>query len=166
MVDQPQVDKTGTFRLEKVPPGKYWLGLGVDKVYVKSMRLGSTAIDGAILDLSNGSGPADLTLLLSAATGSTSGTVQDDRGTAAGTVVVLTEAGPETGFDAQKATAGPDGTYTFANLPPGSYRLVAVEESNPAIRDNDVLGYDNLMETVEVQAGAKVTKDLKRRMPE
>jgi hypothetical protein len=166
MTAQPQVDKTGAFRLEKVPPGKYWLGLGVDKAYVKSMRLGSTAIEGAILDLNNGSGGAGLSILLSAATGSISGTVQDDRGTAAGTVVVLTEAGPETGFDTRKTTAGADGTYTFANLPPGSYRLVAVEESNPSIRENDVLGYDNLMETVEVQAGSKVTKDLKRRMPE
>ncbi len=162
-----RVAADGTFRLEKVPPGKYWLGLADDKAYVKSMRLGSTAIEGAVLDLSNGSNETDLSLLVSAATGSISGTVQDDKGSAAGTVVVLVEGGPkETGFDYRQATAGNDGTYTIPNLPPGSYKLVAVQESDPAIRNDDVLGYENLLETVEVGAGEKVTKDLKRRMPE
>jgi hypothetical protein len=156
----------GTFDWRKVPPGKYWLGLADDKAYVKSMRLGSTVIEGAVLDLSNGSNATDLSLLLSASSGSISGTVQDDKGNAAGTVVVLVEAGPEeTGFEARNATAGADGTYTIANLPPGSYKLVAVDESDPAILNNDVLGYENLMETVEVGVGEKVTKDLKRRMP-
>jgi hypothetical protein len=146
----------GTFRLEKVRPGKYRLGFSDHRVYVKSMRLGTTAIDGALLDLSNGSGGADLTLLLSAATGSVSGTVQ------AGTVVVLTEAGEETGFDTRQATAGPDGTYTINNLPPGSYKLVAVSDAEP----DNLLGYENQMETVEVGTGEKVTKDLQRRTPE
>ena len=114
------------------------------------MRLGSTPIDGPVLDLSNGSGGADLTLLLSAATGSISGTVQ------AGTVVVLT------GFDDRKATAGPDGTYTIDHLPPGSYQIVAVWDTEPV----NLIGYENLMETVDVGPGEKVTKDLQVRTPE
>jgi hypothetical protein len=165
-VSAPQVGRDGTFSLEKVPAGKYKLSLGDDKEYVKSMRLGSTAIEGAVLDLSNGSGGADLAVLLSASTGSISGIVTDDKGNAAGTVVVLTEAGEETDFEPRRATAGADGTYTFANLPPGTYKLVAVEENDPATQGNDVLGYENLMEIVEVGVGEKATKDLKRRMPE
>lgn len=163
---QPQVGKDGAFRLEKVPAGKYWMSQASDKAYVKSMRLGSMEIDGAVLDLSNGSGGADLTLLLSAATGSISGTVQDDQGNAAGTVVVLTDATGETDFDPRRTTAGSDGSYTFANLPPGSFRLVAVQESDPEIQGDVVPGYENLMETVDIGAGEKVTKNLKRRMPE
>ena len=140
----------GTFRLVGVRAGKYRLGFSDERVYAKSMRLGSTPIDGPVLDLSNGSGGADLTLLLSAATGSISGTVQ------AGTVVVLT------GFDDRKATAGPDGTYTIDHLPPGSYQIVAVSDTEPV----NLIGYENLMETVDVGPGEKVTKDLQVRTPE
>jgi hypothetical protein len=161
-----QVGKDGTFRLEKAPEGKYWMGLGYPEAYVKSMRLGSMAIDGAVLDLSNGSNERDLSLLVSAATGSISGTVQDDQGNAAGTVVVLTDAGEESAFGPRQTTARADGVYTFANLPPGSFKLVAVQESDPEIDGGAVLGYENQMETVDIGAGEKVTKDLKRRMPE
>jgi hypothetical protein len=162
----PQVSVDGTFRLEKVPAGKYRVGLASDQAYVKSMRLGATAIEGAVLDLSNGSSGADLSLLVSASTGSISGTVQDDRGNAAGTVVVLTNAGEESVIGPWVTTAGADGTYTFANVPPGSFRLVAIQESDPEIQGAVALGYENLMETVDIGAGEKVTKDLKRRMPE
>jgi hypothetical protein len=159
-VSSPRVGSDGTFLLEKVAPGKYWLGFSDERLYVKSMRLGSKEIDGAVLDLTNGSSGADLSLVLSAATGSISGTVLDDQGKAsAGALVVLTEAGPETGFDARRATSGIDGAYTLANLPPGSYTLVAVE-------DHDVPGYENLTQDVEVRTGEKVTKNLKRRTPD
>jgi hypothetical protein len=122
---------------------------------VKSMRLGSTVIDGAVLDLSNGSN-ADLSLLVSLATGSVSGIVQDESGKAAGAVVVLTEDGDDTDFEPRRTSAGADGKYTFANLRPGSYMLAAVEDDDPP----------TLMEKVEVGAGEKVTKDLKRQTPE
>jgi hypothetical protein len=140
----------GTFRLVGIRAGKYRLGFSDDRVYVKSMRLGSTPIDGPVLDLSNGSGDAELTLLLSAATGSISGTVQ------AGTVVVLT------GFEERKTIAGPDGAYTIDHLPPGSYQIVAVSDAEPV----NLIGYENLMETVDVGPGEKVTKDLQRSTPE
>jgi hypothetical protein len=164
-VSAPQVGRDGTFTLEKVPAGNYRVGLADDKAYVKSLRLGSTAIEGAVLDLSNGSHDTDLSVLVSAATDAISGAVKDDQGNAAGTVVVLTEAEEETDFEPRRTTAGAGGTYTFANLPPGSYKLVAVEESDPPTQGNNVLGYENLMETVEVGVDEKVTKDLKRRTP-
>ena len=50
------VDDDGTFRLERIAAGKYRVWLSWDGAYVKSMRLGSTIIDGSALDLSNGSG--------------------------------------------------------------------------------------------------------------
>ena len=166
--EAPQVAADGTFRLEKVPPDRYWLGLAVadDQVYVKSMRLGSMPIDGAILDLRNGSGGADLTLMVSAATGAITGAVQDDQGSAAGTVVVLVEASGETNFGPRRAIAGADGAYSFAHVPPGAYKLVATSEENPTAAENHVLGYENQMDTVTVGDGEKVTQDLRRRTPE
>jgi len=113
-----EVTAAGTFALRNVQAGKYWLSVADDKLYVKSMRLGSTAIDGALLDLSNGSAGADLTLVLSATTGVITGVVEDDRGNPEGTEVILVEAGVDTGFEPRRVKAGRDGAYTFRNIPP------------------------------------------------
>ncbi|MGD1069878.1 MAG: carboxypeptidase-like regulatory domain-containing protein [Bryobacteraceae bacterium] len=161
------IGKDGTFRLAKVPAGRYRVGLvGYDKAYIKSMQLGSTAVDGAVLDLSNGSGGADLTLLLSASTGSISGVIQDDAGNAANIMVVLTASDEDSDFEPRRTSAGADGKYSFENLPPGTFKLVATAESDPATQGNNVLGYEKQMETVTVGIGEKVTKDLRRRMPD
>jgi allophanate hydrolase subunit 2 len=103
---------------------------------------------------------------LSAANGSVAGTIQIDKGDEADTVVVLTADDAETGSFLRTAHAVADGKYAFANLPPGSYKLVAVQESELSIQGNNVLGFEDLMESVAVGAGEKVTKDLQRRMPE
>jgi hypothetical protein len=132
----------GLFRLEKVPAGKYRVDIldGNHRLYVKSMRLGSKAIDGAVLDLSDGSGGADLSLVLSANTGSISGAAAVD-----GVLIILTMDHGETHIPVR---AG--GTYELPGLVPGTYRI--------GFEDDD----DDAMETVEIKPGEKVTKDLKR----
>jgi hypothetical protein len=130
----------GLFRLEKVSAGKYRIEImDSNHLYVKSMRLGSKAIDGAVLDLSDGSGGADLSLVLSANTGSVSGTAP------VGALVKLTAR-----YTELQTLVKADATYEFAGLAPGSYRL--------GIEDDD----DDAMEDVVVGAGERVTKDLKR----
>jgi hypothetical protein len=151
------ISADATFRLEKVPAGKYRVGIG-DEVYVKSMRLGSAAIDGSVLDLNRGSDGADLSVVVSADMGSIAGTVRDEKGDATGAVVNLLNAEQENGFERQ-VPAKADGTYLIDHLPPGSYKLVATE-----IGDN-VEPYVDSAETVELGAGAKLTKDLKRQTP-
>ncbi len=69
-----RADDIGAFRLEKLQAGVYWAGISDERMYVKSMQLGTQAIDGAVLDFNEGSHGADLTLVLAAATGSVSGT--------------------------------------------------------------------------------------------
>ena len=54
--------------LSKVSPGRYLVHLTWG-AYVQSMLLGSTDIDGAILDLRNGSNGAALTVHASSITG-------------------------------------------------------------------------------------------------
>ena len=158
-----------TFRLEKVPAGKYVVSLSWDTVYVKSMQLGSQPIDGAILDLSNGSGGAALTLLLSPATGSVSGIIRDDKGNPAEARVVLVRDEENGGFPARYATAEKDGAYSFPNLPPGNYKLLAVSEDDadliaprPGGSEPELSDYEDTMETVEIRTAEKVSKDLKR----
>jgi len=141
-----------TFHLEKVPAGKYQVRLSWDTAYVKSMQLGSTTFDGSVLDLRNGAGKADLTLLVAAATGSISGAVRDDKGNAAAdTQVSLVESDSEAESPIRFSTTMSDGTYTFANLPPGSYKIAAGEPGE----------LETNAETVDLGDGDKVTKDLK-----
>jgi hypothetical protein len=158
-----------TFRLEKVPAGKYVISLSWNTVYVRSMQLGSQAIDGAILDLTNGSGGAALTLLLSPATGSVSGIIRDDKGNPAEARVVLVRDEETGGFSARYATANKDGAYSFPNLPPGNYKLLAVPEDDadliapvPGGSEPELSAYEDTLETVEVRTAENVSKDLKR----
>lgn len=158
-----------TFRLEKIPAGKYVVGLSWNTVYVKSMQLGSQSVDGAVLDLSSGSGGAALTLLLSPAAGSVSGIIRDEQGNPAEARVVLIRDGEPGAFLARYATAKKDGAYAFPNLPPGNYKLVAVAEDDedlialrPGESEPDLSDYEDTLETVEIHSAESVSKDLKR----
>lgn len=162
------VDADDTFNLKKIPAGRYVVGLSWDTVYVKSMQLGSQSIDGSVLDLSNGSGGAALTLLLSPATGSVSGTVRDDNGNPAEARVVLIRDEETGGFHARYASVHKDGVYSFPNLAPGNYKLVAVSDDDadliaprPGGSEPD-LSDEETMETVEIHGAEKASRDLKR----
>ena len=163
------VDADDTFQLKKISAGRYVVRLSWDTVYVKSMQLGSQSIDGSVLDLSNGSGSAALTLLLSPARGSVSGTVRDDKGNPAAARVVLARDEDAGGFPARYASTQKDGVYSFPNLPPGNYKLVAVSEDDadliaprPGGSEPDLSDYEDTMESVEIRGVEKVSKDLKR----
>jgi hypothetical protein len=162
-----------TFRLEKVPAGKYVVSLSWDTVYIKSMQLGSRTIDGAMLDLSNGSAGAPLTLLLSAATGSISGIIRDDKGNPVDARVVLVRDDETGDFRARYATAKRDGVYSFPNLPPGNYKLLAVPEDDADViaprigaTEPELSDYEDELEKVEVRTGEKVSRDLTRQAGE
>jgi hypothetical protein len=128
-----------TFRLEHIPADKYYVSLSWDGAYVKSMRLGTTAIDGAVLDLTNGSGGADLTLVLSTAMGSVSGIAKPEA------TVVLTHAG----FPPRYTEAKQDGAFSFPNLAPGNYKLAAADDD------------EDSAESVEIHAGDKLSVDIR-----
>ena len=167
------IDANGAFQLKKVAAGKYRVQVSWGSDYIKSVRLGPTTTDGAMLDLMHGAGGADLSVLVGAANSSISGSVHDSKGPAANLMVVLLP--PESDEDSdddemefgmQRFTGtGVDGTYSFDHVAPGSYRLVAVPENEMQMRGNQVIGYEDQMESVTVGPKDKVTKDLKRREP-
>ncbi len=158
------IDDSGAFGLKKVPAGKYLVKISWGTAYVKSMRLGTTLIDDNVLDLKNGSAGSVLSLLVSAATGSVSGVVQTDNARPEGAMVVITTAGAQAAFEPRLAQIAADGTYTIAGLPPGKYKLVAAAEVQ-GMQGNEVFGYENQMESVELGPKDKITKDLKLRTP-
>jgi protocatechuate 3,4-dioxygenase beta subunit len=159
------VGEDGSFRLEGLPPGRYRLIPAWGAVYVKSMRLGQTAIDGNLLDLTNGSAGAALSVLVSSATGEISGTVSDDKGPVAGVRVALLQADAEGFTFPRLAATGEDGSYRLTGIAPGKYKLAAGGETDfqtlQALEPDD----DSPVELVEVHAADKLTRDLKQRPP-
>jgi hypothetical protein len=153
-----------SFKLTGVRAGKYVVSVSQDAVYVKSTRLGTTESDGDILDLLNGAGGADLTLVLSTAVGSISGTVRGDKGNPAEALVMLSrDLGEESILVSRSTDAQPNGSYSFANLPPGKYRVAAFqhEYADLVLRPDGLAGFDDLMESFEVAPADKVSMDLK-----
>ena len=161
------IDETGVFLLKKVPAGKYRVTIQPGSVYVRSMQLGPQSIEGNVIDLSNGATGTDLSILVSSKVGSIAGVVVDAHGEAAGTRVVLAFDSAGNPNSRRYATAGPDGTYQFNDLAPGTYKLVAVQDSDSdsVLQFAGLDLYEDLMETVEIHPGDKVVKELKRRAP-
>ena len=158
------VESDDTFRLEAVPAGRYRVYISWKEAYVKSLRLGSTVVDGDMVDLRNGAGGADLFLVLSASNSSVTGKVSGD---VAGAFVALLPAEPEgLFFQPRFQTVKADGTYEITGLPPGSYRIVAVPSGDRNVEGNSIVGHESEMEDIDVPAGEKGVKDLKRQAPE
>jgi uncharacterized protein (DUF2141 family) len=162
--DPAPVASDNSFKLTGVRAGKYVVSVSQDGFYVKSTRLGDSASDGDILDLINGSGGAELTLVMNSAVGSITGTVRDENGKPAGALIVLSRDFGEDAILASRSTdARPDGSYSFANLAPGKYRVAAFphEDADLVLRPNGLAAFDDLMESVELAPAGKVSRDLK-----
>src|SRR5450759_2519830 len=158
------VSEDGGFTIPKVSPGKYLVSMSGYRAYVKSVRLGETTSDGPMMNLNQGSGGGAVRVTLSSAYGEITGTVQDDKGPAAGARVVLWDTLRNPGFTFN-VWSGPDGTYRMRSVTPGTYRLMAVDESEMHTMTSDPSSddYDELAETVEVRPKETLTRDLKVR---
>jgi hypothetical protein len=159
----------GAFGFPQLRAGIYRVRLSWSDVYVASTQLGLANTDGALLDLSNGAAGGELSVRVSSATGSITGNVTDsnvtdNNGAAAGARVVLV-------FEGEGAprvtTADPGGSYTFNGVAPGTYKLVAVADADRDYVEQSgrLDDYEDLMESVEIHHGEKVSHDLKRRIP-
>ena len=149
----------GSFQLTQLRAGRYRMIPSWGGVYVASMQLGLTSMDGSLLDLATGAAGAQLSVRVSAATATVSGNVD------AGARVALVYDGEAGGIPARFVTAGAGGTYSFDSVAPGKYKLVAVQDA-----DSDYLAesgrfddYEDQMESIELHPGEKLSHDLKRR---
>jgi hypothetical protein len=154
-----------SFQLTNVAPGRYRVSPAWGPAYVKSMRLGPTQIDAALLDLRQGAAGNSLTLVMSSAMGEISGTVTDENGPVATAMVALITDDWDGGPAFRYTPARPDGTYVIGTVPPGKYRIAAVDEADRTMlmRGGGVEDYLDQMESIDVRANDKLTKDLKRR---
>jgi hypothetical protein len=121
---------------------------------VKSIRLGSSDIQGDILDMTDGSGGATLKVLVGSRFGDVSGSVQGERTAMAGLKVALVAVTPERDLPPRFSDIGASGRYSFDSVVPGKYRLAAVDENDLVIQGAAGLEqYEGVVEMVTVRAG-------------
>jgi hypothetical protein len=157
-LEQPYVQQANTaiadddsFTLERVQPAKYRMVLNGTSGYVKSVRAGEAETEGDILDVRNGS-PGLVTVTVSSNFCEISGNVSDSKGQVEHAYVVLV------------SQEDPSVTQsTRFRVAPGKYRLAAVDEDALVwgMHGPDLDEYE--VESVDLSAGDKVTKDLRRK---
>jgi protocatechuate 3,4-dioxygenase beta subunit len=155
------VSQDGSFTFEQAGPDRYRVVPTWGPVYIKSIRLGDAETEGDVLDLRNGGGAA-VTIVVSSAVAQVSGTVTDSNGPVAGATVVLVP--PDLGSRALWAHTGQDGTYSVTGIVPGPYKIaiVDVDEAAAVMRGKGLQESDQTADTITLQTGDKITKDLKK----
>jgi hypothetical protein len=161
MVRPALVAPEGTFTLQNVSPDKYRVSASWGPVYIKSIRIGDTQFEGDVLDLRGGIAGGALTVVVSSAVGQVSGTVTDINGPVSGAVIALVATNPDLNRF-HFAVPRPDGTYSFRNVIPGSYKLALVEldEMNLVGRGKGLQESAATASDIDIQPGDKITKDL------
>jgi hypothetical protein len=153
-----------TFQLNDLSRNRYRLGVSWGPAYIKSIRIGSTQVEGNVLDLRQGAPGDSVAVVVSSATGSISGTVSDDKGPVSAATVLLAPDDEDSGQGNRYMQVKPDGTYTLPMIPPGKYRIAAFDEADRTqlMRGNRE-DYLDQMEPIEIHGNDQITKDLKRR---
>jgi hypothetical protein len=157
-VSSAPIEEDGAFLWKGISPGRYRVAMAPAHVYVRSMEFGQTHIEGAELDLSSGAA-APLILHLASATGVVTGVVRDGDAPAAGLSVMLDAIGSGQPGP-MRSQSGPDGVFRISNVPPGKYRIVAIDEVDAQIL-NSGEDFEAAADILEVGDGQTITKDIK-----
>ena len=161
-----EIDADGSFRLEKIPPGRYLVSVSSQSAYVKSVSLGPARMEGRVLDLTAGAGGASLGIVAGADGGEISGTVRDDKGHVAAFAVLVPEADGAAGV---QIAMGPKGNYSFTAVAPGNYSLFALPPGEGIRADavaRDLEAFEAVMEHVSIAPREKLAKDLRLASPD
>jgi len=128
--DKQAVTKSdGTFSLTGMVPDRYEVRV-TGPVYLKSIRSGSVELPGVEIDLTGGAA-GDLELVTAEASGRVDGTIKDSVPVAR--AVLAAEKGRSRPVSAD---VDQNGRFSFADLPPGSYRAYAVSNYDEGLWRN------------------------------
>jgi large repetitive protein len=161
---RPEVHDDGTFTVTGLLPGLYRVILSSPGVFIRSLRLGMDTTEGRLLDLRHGAVGGTLTVLISSEVGEISGVVSDGNGPVANARLALSV------YDDERstvtfATADATGNYRFGNLPPGKYRLAAIDDGDAAAAKGVLEDYQDVLAEVEIHASDRVIQNLTRHAP-
>jgi hypothetical protein len=155
----------GSFHLAGVRAARYRVMLSWTSAYVKAVTIGSTQVEGNVLNLRNGAAGASVDVLVSSAFGSISGKVTDGDVPVAGVRIALVRDDFVSLGDVTFVSTDFAGSYSIGNVRPGKYRIAVVEENDEGPRSGNLDNYEDVLAKLEVQPKDKLTKDLKRHPP-
>ena len=158
------VTEDASFRFANLQPGRYRFVYGW-RASVRSIRLGTVDMEGNLIDLTNGTGGAPLTVVLGPADAEITGIVRDEKGPVAGVPVAMINPGiSQTTTNATfGAVTGADGRFRFANVPAAKYVLFSPDENDRTLWAGNFEDYAEVLAEVEVGMKGTIEKDLKRR---
>ncbi len=165
----------GTFALLRLDPTLYLVSVVVNipGYYLKSVTLNQQDITNRPVDLSQvNSGKIEV--LIRRGTGEIDGTIRSESGglpsgnpSAGGAVVLIPEQSVSDSPSFSYARQ-PNSSFVFGNVPPGRYRLYAVDRPDPNLWENADFLHEmqNLGAAVEVTENSRVQLELERIEPE
>lgn len=175
-----RVAADGTFEIGSVEPERYQVSVRPlpGDAYVKSVRLGGSPVPNGFLDLRNGAGAEALKIVVGRGAAQIDGAIQGKSAVGwdrTGRVVLLAEGvdpldGPRSIAAEADPQGGnrdiqpnPDGTFRFRNVPPGRYRLFALDLVAPGAPQSaeEIRPAVARVEVIEIQEGDRLIKDVK-----
>jgi hypothetical protein len=145
-----------------------------DDAYLENVTLGGRKIADGWLDFSHGLGGERLGITVNRGGGEVGGEVLDEKAEAAAGLVRVFLAADSAGMDRGSVVTS-DGRFNFKAVPPGKYRIVAVDLSEMTRTLGPVWNTARVMERlfdsgeqIEVRPAGRISKNLLvlRRMPE
>lgn len=150
--------------IENVRPGRYRVDAHSSVGYISAIRMGDTDLLHAPLQIDSGSSPPPMEIHVRDDGADVEGMVSDistagSRGTFLGVSpnVYFLPAEDSTG-QFRMTWVGPDGHFEQHQLPPGAYRVLALDQQDPELQyaSREALArYDSAMQTIEVAPGQK-----------
>lgn len=150
----------GTFAVIDLAPEKYRLSVSPGATaYVKAVNVGGQDLKDAVLDFSNGGGGA-IEVILSTKVAKLDGVVEKQKQDDAPGSALIAKIGPAgelsllgtTGGQSSMAQVDSSGKFSFANLPPGEYKVFGFEEVDMATASDP----DFLLKFVDRSVSVKI----------
>jgi len=168
--------------IENVQPGRYRVEANTGVGYISSIRVGSIDLLRAPLQVDSGSAPSPMEIEVRDDGGAVEGTISGLDANAprsitvfngmaeAPTVYFFPSEGSTGQFRMQLWNIGPNGHFEEHQLPPGAYRVLALDHQDPELQyasSETLAQYESAMQVIEVAADQKsqVHLTLVRRTP-
>ena len=160
-----QSTKDGSFEIHDVQPSQYVVSVRPlsGNEFIENIRVNGIAVPGNTIDLSKAAGENKLTITVNPNGAEISGRVHaaDDAEVLPTSLVVLKREGAPMEEVEPKVTGG-NGSYAFAALRPGKYRILPLDWASVTGKFVDMWAtYAALADEIEVKEAAHVSKDLK-----